>query len=260
MALGKEELLAAIAAAGTAGRTAYDQANQAIAAQQQEAVRAALASGVAGQAPAGAQAEISRIVSQPYQQRSAQITQNRATMDDWYARQSAMQGTFLDQSLALAEAQAAAALAGGGGGGSGGGGGGGGDDAPFDWYENLKDTFGTADLGFGGIQSEAEALGLTQYKNSGMAPYEATQQYAMSEYGVPQGVAMSKYKQSEDDMAIQGAAGGLVGGYSAGKYGMKELKSRLRKNNRANPGDQTYIRKAAVAQAKASPRRKPKKK
>lgn len=100
MALGREELLAAIAAAGSAGRTAYDQANAEIARQQQQAVQQAMSA--AAFAPAEAQAQVGQIAGAPYQARSAQITSNRATMDDWYNRQSAMQGTFLDQEIGRA--------------------------------------------------------------------------------------------------------------------------------------------------------------
>ena len=47
MAVDKAAMLAAVAQAGTAGKQAYEQAQASMAAQQAEAVRMALASGVA---------------------------------------------------------------------------------------------------------------------------------------------------------------------------------------------------------------------
>lgn len=210
MALGKEELLASIAAAGSAGRAAYDQAQQAIAAQQQEAVRLALASSVAGNAPAGAREQLAATISQPYQQRTAQITSNRATMDDWYNRQSAMQGTYLDTALRLAELQAAGLAGGSGGGGGGGGGGrgggGGGDDMePYDWEGGLSDLYGTTERGFDAIFNEAKALGLNSRQNPNLPRYMQTRQLASAKYGVPAEVADIEFGPSDFQRAAETA-------------------------------------------------------
>lgn len=211
MALGKEELLAAIAAAGSAGRAAYDQAQAQIAQQQKQAVAQALASGVAGNAPAGAQEQLAGIISQPYQNRTAQITSNRATMDDWYNRQSAMQGTYLDTALRLAELQAAGLGGGSGGGGGGGGGrGGGGDDDPFDWEGALSDKWGTTERGFDGIWNEAKALGLNSVQNPDLPRYQQTRAYATSAYGVPEGVAEIEFGPTKFQSAAETLAPNLA--------------------------------------------------
>lgn len=258
MALGKEELLASIAAAGSAGRAAYDQANQAIAAQQQEAVRMALASSVAGNAPMGAQDEIQRIVSQPYQTRTAQITSNRASMDDWYNRQSAMQGTYLDTALRLAELQAAGALGGGSGGGGGGGGSGGGGGGDVDWDKNLAALFGTREAGFDAIANEAKALGLNSVENPDLPRYLQTRQYATSAYGVPEAVAESEFLPSK--YAYSGDKdhpGVMESALTVGnRKQFKQFKRDAKTLDRNTKGNQSYWTRQAIQTAKRRVKKK----
>lgn len=189
----KAALLDAIAKSGSAGRAAYEQAQQALAGQQAEAVRMALASGVAGQAPSGAQAEIERIVSQPYQSRTAQLQQNQASMEDWYNRLSASRGSWADQQKALQDFALQQALAE-----ATGGGGGGGGRTPQEpsWYENVKDVFGTGELAKPGIEGEAIAAGAADWRKTGMSPAAGIRQFAINEYGVPEGIGSSWYPES----------------------------------------------------------------
>ena len=249
----KEELLAAIAAAGTQGKVDYEAAQVANRNAQAAAIQAALA-GVAANSNPGAQQQLSQIVSQPYQVSNEHLAANEAAQQTWMNESKWNTGVFQGNIERLRDALIAQTLAeqaasGGGGGGGGSGGGGGGSDT-IDWYSNLKDAFGTADIGKQAIAAEADQLGLTKYKNSGLSPHEATQQYAVDKYGVPPGVAAAWYKQSKDDVAIQNAATNLARKAGRGKLPMRQLKSKLRANNRANPGDQTYIRKQAVEMAR----------
>jgi len=177
----KQALLDAIAQSGSAGKAAYDQAQAEMARQQQEAVRAALSSGIAGNAPSGAQAQLEQIISQPYQARTAQLTQNRATMQDWYNRLGASTGAWADQQQGLQQAAIAAALARATG--SGGGGGGGGSDSS--WYDNLRDQYGTGEIAQDTIVNEALQNAGQDWRQTGISPVEARRNYLQYVYGVP---------------------------------------------------------------------------
>jgi hypothetical protein len=181
----KAALLDAIAKSGSAGRAAYEQAQQSLAGQQSEAVRMALASGVAGRAPAGAQSELENIISQPYQSRIATLRQNQATMEDWYNRLGAARGAWADQQKALQDVALQQALAeasgGGGGGGRGGGGSGGGEGGTGDWYKDLVKTFGTWSNAKQAINDELVNL---DWKSTGKSPTEAGREFLTEKYGI----------------------------------------------------------------------------
>lgn len=189
----KAALLDAIAKSGSAGRAAYEQAQQSLAAQQAEAVRGALASGVAGQAGAGAQAQLQQIIGQPYESRTAALRQNQASMEDWYNRLGAMTGSWADQQNALQQVALQQALAQA----SGGGGGGGGGDTPESYYDVLKDKFGTVDLAKQAIAQEAIDAGSTNWRQTGVSPVGGQRAYAQFVYGVPAGVAADMFPESE---------------------------------------------------------------
>lgn len=204
----KAALLDAIAQSGSAGKAAYEQAQQNLAAQQAEAIRGALASGVAGQAGAGAQAQLAQIAGQPYESRAAMLQQNQAAMQDWYNRLGAARGSWADQQQALQEVALQQALAKASGGGGGGGGGGGSTDS---WYDKLKDTFGTAEIAKSAIPGEAAAAGLTDWKTTGQGvePIQAVRQYAQEQYDIPAGTSMEWFPTPQiasDVNAILGTA------------------------------------------------------
>jgi len=178
----KAALLDAIAKSGSAGRAAYEQAQQSLAGQQSEAVRMALASGVAGRAPAGAQSELENIISQPYQSRIATLRQNQATMEDWYNRLGAARGAWADQQQALQDVALQQALAQATGGGGGGGGSGGGEGGTGDWYKDLVKTFGTWSNAKQAINDELVNL---DWKSTGKSPTEAGRQFLTEKYGIP---------------------------------------------------------------------------
>lgn len=207
MAVDKEGLLAALAQAGTQGAADYKTAQDQIASQQADAIRMALANGVASSAPAGAQAELSNIVSQPYEASQRHLTENAAASQDWFNRSRWDTGVFQSGIDGLREAliaRAQAEAAGGGGGGSGGGGsGGGGSGDAGDWYSGLKDAFGTADLGWAGIKGETQ----NDWHQSGVPDYEAARQHAINDYGVPAGIAATKFAPSKDETALARALG-----------------------------------------------------
>lgn len=179
----KAALLDAIARSGSAGKAAYEQAQQNIAAQQAEAIRGALASGVAGQAGAGAQAQLAQIASQPYESRAATLQQNQATMEDWYNRLGAARGAWADQQQALQQIALEQALAQASGGGGGGGRGGGGGGSADNWADLLREQYGTLDIAKQSLLGEAERAGAT--RTPGMSPWEGARQYASETYGIP---------------------------------------------------------------------------
>lgn len=216
MAVDKESLLAAVAQAGSAGKQAYEQAQQALAAQQADAVRMALSNGISRDANAGAQAELQRIVAQPYQTRAAQLTSNEAASNDWFNRMGVNARQWGDVMSGLTEAVAARAAAQAAGGG---GGGGGGSDKPFDWYKNFQDTFGTAALGFDALPGEASAAGATDWHQTGVAPWQGVRNYAMNQYGMPESIANSKWGPS----AFQQAADQKLSGVTNAKQARKAL-------------------------------------
>lgn len=207
----KQELLDAIARSGSAGKAAYEQAQQSLGAQQAEAVRMALSSGIAGQAPAGAQAELQRIISEPYQSRTAQLTQNQAAMQDWYNRLGAARGAWADQQNALQQYALEQALAQASGGGGGGGGGGGASSTQDSWYKDLLKQFGTAEIAKSAIPSEAEAAGLTQdWRSGGMSPIEAIRKYASETYGVPAGTVEKWFPESDFSTGVSQTLASVV--------------------------------------------------
>lgn len=262
MAVDKEAMLAAIAQAGTAGKQAYEQAQAAMAAQQAEAIRMALASGVAQNSNMGAQAEIQRIVSQPYQTRAAQLTSNEAAMTDWFNRTGVNARQWGDVMAGLTEAVAARAAAEGGGGGGGSGGGGGGGEDTFDWYENLKDTFGTADLGWDAIAGEAKSLGLNSIQNPDQPRYLQTRDYATNAYGVPPEIAAGKFLPSEFAFSGDDEAPGVM--ESATTVGnrrqFKQFKKDVKRVGRSTPGNQSYWVRQSINTAKGKIKPKPKRK
>lgn len=96
----KRAMLAAMAQAGTAGVTAYQQAQQAIAAQQQQAVQAALAGAAEFHAPAALQAELANTINAPYARYQADLTAARAYGDASNARSQAANAAYFDQAKA----------------------------------------------------------------------------------------------------------------------------------------------------------------
>ena len=133
----KAGLLAAVAAAGTKGAEDYKAAQAQLAAQQADAVRMALANGVASNAPQGALDEVSRIISQPYQNRQAQLTSNAAGSADFFGKLGASADTFMTQANALIPAiQEQYRLSQQGSGGGGGG-------SEKDVWDALRSDFGT---------------------------------------------------------------------------------------------------------------------
>lgn len=210
----KAALLDAIAKSGSAGRAAYEQAQQSLAAQQAEAVRGALASGVAGQAGAGAQAQLQQIIGQPYESRTAALRQNQASMEDWYNRLGAMTGSWADQQNALQQTalQQALAQASGGGGSGGGGGGGGSED---NWADRLREAYGTIDIAKQSLLGEAERAGAT--RTPGMSPWEGARQYAIETYGIPASTAEAFIPVSEFEQTYGAAP------YSTRKIAKKNI-------------------------------------
>lgn len=247
----KAALLDAIAKSGSAGRAAYEQAQQSLAGQQAEAVRMALASGVAGQAPAGAQAELERIISQPYQTRAAQLAQNQASMEDWYNRLSASRGAWADQQKALQDVALQQALAEATGGG---GGGGGRTPKESDWYDSLKDAFGTAAIAKNALKEEAIAGGAENWRETGMSPVAAIRAYAASEYGVPESVAATWYPESEFSKAY-GSYGQNLPSYTRqqAKEGLYNILANAKRTGRQSPGSYTGY---TVSTAKEAARQK----
>jgi len=181
MAVDKAAMLAAIAQAGSQGKADYETAQAQMAAQQQSAIQAALANGLARNAPAGAQAELANIVGGGYRGRQAQLTSNQATSQDWFNRTGANAGLWGDVLNPLMDAVTARAqIEAAGGGGSGGGGGGSGKgDEPLDWYSNLKDLYGTSDNAKTAIAGIAN-----DWHTSGVSNREASRRYAQS-LGIP---------------------------------------------------------------------------
>lgn len=186
--LTKEELLAAIAAAGSAGRQAYERAQQRLQEMQAEAVRQALASTIMAGAPAGAGEQIASTVSAPYQRRAAQLTQDQAASEDWFNRLSASRAPYMDAlehlgQIAFERALAEALVRRTGGGGSA--------DEPPTWEDVLSDQFGTVERGFDviGLQARKEKL-------PGEPRYMAAKRIATGRYGVPSEVAAVEFPPS----------------------------------------------------------------
>lgn len=235
-------LLEAIAQAGTRGKEAYQAAQAQIAQQQQEAVRMALSSSVAGDAPAEAQAELSRIIGEPYQSRSAYLTSNQVAQEDWFNRLGASQNAYQTNINRLADIMAAnAAAGGGGGGGSGGSGRAPKEEEPPMWDDLLRDQFSSVPLGLDAIGAEANRLGLTKFKTAGKAPWLATQDYAIDKYGVPAGIAASHYTQPADDKEfINLIPDQLELARKAGKT-PRQFMNEVRATAKSIPGNQKYI-------------------
>ena len=237
----KAALLDAIAQSGSAGKAAYEQAQQNLAAQQAEAIRGALASGVAGQAGAGAQAQLAQIAGQPYESRVATLQQNQAAMQDWYNRLGAARGSWADQQQALQEVALQQALAQASGGG--GGGGGGKTQTEPTWYETLRDTFGTAEIAKSAIPGEAAAAGLTDWKTTGNEPIQGVRDYASFVYNVPESTAAEWYPQPE----FASGSSALVGTVRNPKTARRAIAGlRLEARNPQYAGQSTgyYVRQA----------------
>lgn len=194
----KAGLLDAIAQAGTRGADAYRQAQAQLQASQDAAVRQALLG--AGSATPEYQAQLAQTISSPYQQRIAALQSNSAGASDYFNRLGTASGTYMDQVAALIPAierrneLALAARASGGGGG-----GGGGSSKETDWYSNLKDVFGTAELAKSGILGEVQ----NDWHQTGLPNYQAARQYAAQQYGVPPGIASNWYGQTRDEAAYE---------------------------------------------------------
>lgn len=246
----KQELLDAIARSGSAGKAAYEQAQQGLAAQQAEAVRMALSSGVAGQAPAGAQAELQRIISEPYQTRTAQLTQNQAAMQDWYNRLGAARGAWADQQNALQQYALEQALAQATGGGGGGGGGGGTTKTPKEktWEDLLNEQFGSTTLAEKALPVEAQAAGYTDWKTMGMSPTAGIRQYASETYGVPAATSAALFPESEFSKAWSGFT--TPGAFkNISKKQAAEQIRRVVKQAPQNPGQYTGYTVSGVKQS-----------
>jgi hypothetical protein len=273
MPVDKAALLASIAQAGEQGKKDYESAQATNAAAQAEAIRRALASGVQGGAPAGAQAELERITSEPYAGTARRLTERQAGQADWFTRTGANANQWADvmsglQEAVLARALAEAAAGGGGGsggggsggGGRGGGGGGGGKgkaEPEFDWYKNLGDVFGTATLGFeSGIPNEAKALGLTDWHTSewGLPSTLATQRYAQEAYGVPASVAQGKYPESPFGTFAAGRVAGITSPRTARKA-VTQVRRQARQAVRKQPGMETgyYVQQVRKAAQQVAP-------
>jgi hypothetical protein len=219
----KAALLDAIAKSGSAGRTAYEQAQQNMAAQQAEAIRGALASGVAGQAGAGAQAQLAEIAGQPYQSRMASLQQNQTAMEDWYNRLGAARGSWADQQNALQQVALQQALAQASGGGGGGGGGGGSTD---NWADLLREQYGTLDIAKQSLLGEAERAGATDWKTTGLSPIEGARKYAVDTYGMPPSTAEAFIPTSEFEQTYGTAP------YSTRKIARKNIYTMMQQSKR----------------------------
>lgn len=245
----KQQLLDALAQSGSAGKAAYDQAQQALAAQQAEAVRMALASGVAGQANTGAQAELQRIVSEPYQTRTAQLTQNQAAMQDWYNRLGAARGAWADQQNALQQYALQQALAQASGGGGGGGGGSTRTPKEKTWEDLINEQFGSLTTAKEALPLEARTAGVGEdWRATGVSPFESIRNYATSEYGVPAATAAallpdSKFRQAWSPYTNPATFKGA--GRKKGAMVLREL----RQQAPANPGQYTGYTSQSVKTA-----------
>lgn len=233
MPLDKAQLLDAVAKAGTQGATDYKAAQDRLAAQQADAVRLALSSGVMGGTTPGAQASVANIISQPYQARTAQISDNRATMQDYYGRLGASAGVYADQSNGLIPAiERQYQLSQSSGGGSGGGGG----SDKSDFKSLLSDLGGT---------SNAKAYFEGQAKLEG-DPYQA--RALAIEAGVPEALAASwyKYGSAQDEFIDRGKQGI---DFALGKgWNVKQFKQQAHILAKSLPGNQGHLRKQLVKQ------------
>jgi hypothetical protein len=261
MGASKEELLAAIAAAGTQGRVDYEQAQAANSQAQAEAIRMALSNGVAQSAGGGAQQELARIIGQPYQVSNDRLAANAQAQETWFNHSKWNSGVFqgnLDKLREALIAQTLAEQAAGGSGGGSGGGGGGKDPKEVDWYDNLKSIFGTQELGFKGIAAEAKNLGLNSSNESGLPRYLQTRQYAMDEYGVPEGVAASEYGPSKYAFTGDPKKPGVMESAATvrTKNHLKAFKKAVKQIGRQTPGNQAYWNRQAIQTAKKRVKRK----
>jgi hypothetical protein len=264
-------MLAALAEAGTAGKKAYEDAQAAVNAQKQEAIRQALSSGIAGNAPEGFQSQLVGTISQPYQSRNVQLASQQATSQDWHNRLGAnanMWGTVMQglQETVLAKALFEASLGGGGGGcggGSGGGSGGSGGDDMIAWDDALKDTYSTLDIAKGAIGKEALNSMAGQWGQTDLAPYQFQGAYLEDMYGAPSGVGASWYPQPKDEAEVQANIGttfkSLSGmGPRKASKNARGLITNARAVGKSLPGNQKYLVRQAK-QAKKFVRKKGKK-
>ena len=245
----KQALLDALAQSGSAGKAAYEQAQAELARQQQAAIQGALASGVAGNAPSGAQSQLQQIISQPYQSRMAQLTQNQASQQDWYNRLGAATGAWADQQQALQQAALASALAKATGGGGGGGGGGAGDGSTFDWYQNLKDMYGTGEIGKSTVINEAMTSGNADWRTTGVSPTQARRDYLSYVYGIPQDVAAGWIPETEFQTGFAPALQSIQAKQFTPKQVARTIVSANRQSERTSDPNAAYtvarIRQAA---------------
>ena len=266
----KAELLGAVAAAGTRGKAAYDQAQESLRQQNQEAVRMALSNSIAQSMPTEGQNQLAARISQPYQNQGANLTAQSATVDDYFNRIGTSAGTYMDQASALVpalerryELELANALAlrewdaaHSGGGGSGGGGGG---SDTNDWL-SLKKEFGSE--------------GAVKDFFLGTAQGDKYQARALAiEAGMPEGLANSyftRYGSGDEEFADIGSqalskyqSGNLIWTDADGREfpvrNRRQLRTRLSEIATQIPGNQHSLRKQILSQAKKKSKAKKRK-
>lgn len=224
----KAGLLAAVAAAGTRGAEDFKAAQAQLAQQQSEAVRMALANGVASNAPAGALAEVERIVGSGYQGRQAQLTSNAATSADYFNKLGAGADVFMTQANALIpaiqEQYRLAQLGKGSGSGSGGG--------SSDWFDPLKEQFDT----------KANFYNYLEQQGTDRIPTSIAAAKLAAEYGVPEGVIAARFPQSE--YLSEGLAS--IETARQAKVPLRRFRRRLVKNARITPGPNRIERRFLV--------------
>ncbi len=242
--------LAAIAAAGSRGREAYQNAQATLAAQQQAAMQAALRGNFAASASPEAQAQLANTVAQGYRPQQAALASNQAASEDWFARTGEASKQFIDKANAIVpviEAQLAAQLGGGSGGGGGGGrsgGSGSSSGGADDWMKNLKAAYGTTSQG--NIQSALLAEAHANRDKSVPLILQA-RQIGVDKYGIPEGIVGNYVKMGGSlDTYMNTVADARTKG-----VGYRHVAQIIRNNAKSAPGNQ----KAAVTYALAEARR-----
>lgn len=234
----KTQLLTEIAAGGTRAAQAYQQSQQTLMGQQQDAVRAALAGSVVAQAPPGAMEQITNTVQQGYAPRLAQLASNQGISSDYFNKLGATSGAYMDQANALLPAIEAQVAARGSGGGSGGGG-----STSNDFLDVLKELGGKENLQ-DYIKGQAKIMGGDPYANA---------RSVAGQLGVPEALAASWFQyENADDAYLTNAKDYLASGKAKTVH---EVKQGLRYIGKQIPGNQAALRRQLVKQTKKKMRK-----
>lgn len=190
----KDQLLQAVAQAGSQGAADYKAAQDALAAQQRSAVQSALATSVPLNAEQ--QGAVGGIISGGYAPHQTQLAANNTANQTYFGQAGAAGGRFFDSLkntiLPARLAANAEELAASGGGGSGGGRGGGGDKSPQPegwWNDDLKAQFDTKDNLYAYIKS---------LPGEGRSAAFQVQRAKAQELGVPAAVLQTRFTPSKD--------------------------------------------------------------